>query len=137
EDTRRSAVLTAYVARVLTRINTKNVSPDLKRAFSYLDQRAAEIDEPYLLASYASALIDAKDSTRAKPIIDKLRSLVHSEGNSSYWALETNTPFYGWGIAGRVETTALVVQALSKYCDSSTEDCEADKKLVHGGLLFL
>ena len=33
---------------------------------------------------------------------------------NTYWTLETNTPFYGWGLAGRVETTALVVQALKK-----------------------
>jgi len=25
-----------------------------------------------------------------------------------------NTPFYGWGLAGRVETTALVLQVLEK-----------------------
>ena len=36
--------------------------------------------------------------------------------NASNWTLETNTPFYGWGLAGRVETTALAVQALNRYC---------------------
>jgi hypothetical protein len=30
-----------------------------------------------------------------------------------YWALEHNTPFYGWGHAGRVESTAMAVLALA------------------------
>jgi hypothetical protein len=43
-----------------------------------------------------------------------LRALAHTEGDTSYWTLETNTPFYGWGLAGRVETTALAIQALAR-----------------------
>ena len=37
-----------------------------------------------------------------------------TEGETVYWNLETNTPFYGWGTAGRIETTALVLQLLIK-----------------------
>jgi hypothetical protein len=46
----------------------------------------------------------------------ELVTLAHEEGAGSYWALETNTPFYGWGLAGRIETTALAVKALNRYC---------------------
>jgi hypothetical protein len=101
----------------------------LKRALDFLGQETQRIDEPYLLASYALAATDAKDVVRAKPVIEKLRSLALEEGNTSYWALETNTPFYGWGLAGRVETTALVVQALARN--------DVDRKLINRGLLFL
>ena len=74
----------------------------------------------------------------------------------TYWSLETNTPFYGWGLAGRVETTALLVQALTRYCDSRTANCGLDSnqsssisqsetanrsdsnvKLINQALLFL
>src|SRR5260370_655697 len=142
EDKQRSAMLTAYVARVLATTETKigseaskdkSVAPKtsdtklaLKRAFDYLGRRVEEIDEPYLLASYALAAIDAQDTVRATPAITKLRSLAHTEGSTTYWSLETNTPFYGWGLAGRVETTALVVQALTKYCDSRAANCGSD-----------
>jgi hypothetical protein len=51
--------------------------------------------------------------------------------------LETNTPFYGWGIAGRVETTALVVQALARYCATQGGACEDEQRLVNRGLVFL
>lgn len=123
-----NVVLTAYIARVLARIDA-NVSDPLKRALDFLGRESQRIDEPYLLASYALAATDAKDTARAKPALEKLRTLAHEEGNTTYWSLETNTPFYGWGLAGRVETTALVVQALAKN--------DFDKKLINSGLLFL
>jgi len=130
---RRSALLTAYVAHVLAMNKSadKESSAALKRAFDYLTLRAVEIDEPYLMASYALAALEVKDTTTAKALVTKLRSLAHSEGSTAYWALETNTPFYGWGLAGRVETTALVVQALTRY------GYEDDQKLINRGLVFL
>jgi len=143
---RRSALLTAYVTYVLA-INANRKPADkeskadvpaaLKRAFDYLSLRAAEIDEPYLLASYALAALEVKDIKTARTIVEKLRSLARSEGSSVYWALETNTPFYGWGLAGRVETTALVVRALAGYCASQTSACGDDQKMINRGLVFL
>jgi uncharacterized protein YfaS (alpha-2-macroglobulin family) len=132
----QSVLLTAYVSRVLARTDSE-VSDSLKRALDFLGRESQRIDEPYLLASYAMAATDAKDIARAKPAIERLRTLGLQQGNTTYWALETNTPFYGWGIAGRVETTALVVQALAKNCNSQTAGCDADQKLINRGLLFL
>ncbi|HEU5132901.1 MAG TPA: hypothetical protein VFT26_12385, partial [Pyrinomonadaceae bacterium] len=129
-------VLTAYLARVLARTDAR-VSEPLKRALDFLEKESQGIAEPYLLASYALAATDAKDTARAKPAVEKLRTLALEEGTTLYWAIETNTPFYGWGRAGRIETTALVIQALAKDCDSQTAACEANKKLINRGLLFL
>jgi hypothetical protein len=132
EHKRHSALLTAYVTHVLAmHANDKESPAALRRAFDYLSLRVAEIDEPYLLASYALAALEMKDATTAKTLVTKLRSLAHSEGSTAYWSLETNTPFYGWGLAGRVETTALAVQALTRY---GSED---DQKLINRGLVFL
>ena len=159
ENARRTALLTAYIARVLamtaapvkidqasnktTQQPFKAVAPELTRALDYLAARSDEIDEPYLIASYALASIDAGDSVRTAKAIDKLRSLAHEEKGGSYWALETNTPFYGWGLAGRVETTALAVQALSRYGSvpgaiaAGSKEQPRDGKLIERGLLFL
>jgi hypothetical protein len=151
-DPRKRALLTAYVARILAATETKLVSEaaeravpeerawlaeSLKRAVAYVGQRSSEIDEPYLLASYALTLLELKDEARAKPVIEKLRSLARTEGVGVYWALETNTPFYGWGLAGRIETTALVVQALNRYCGLREGNCTQSSDLVRNGLLFL
>ena len=148
EDQRRTAMLTAFVARVLAMTaetpkidGTSNktsqqpfkvVGSELKRALDYLAQRTGEIDEPYLLASYALASLEVADIARAAKAVAKLRGLAREEKGASYWSLETNTPFYGWGSAGRVETTALVVQALTRASDPTGSD-----QLIDRGLLFL
>lgn len=149
ENKRRSALLTAYIAHVLAMTASsihidvtsskpnqkpfKTVSPELKRALDYLAERIEEIDEPYLIASYALAALDADDGPRVQRATGKLRALAHQDGDVTYWSLETNTPFYGWGLAGRVETTALVVQALAR----SEAPLPVNDRLVSRGLLFL
>jgi hypothetical protein len=176
EDKRRTAVLTAYIARVLAMTNDKDAeektandkttqtvtpapsfvaSATTKRALNYLSRIYLEIDEPYLIASYALAASNAGDLKGAKDAIEKLRALAHEEAGANYWTLETNTPFYGWGLAGRIETTALVLQALKKYCEVGATDCgpadtnssnqqsvignpnPALSQLIDRGLLFL
>jgi hypothetical protein len=136
EDARRTSMLTAYVARVLasTRgsaeqksVASTQSSPSaqsnpivpastdsLPRALAYLAPRVKEFDEPYLIASYALAAFDAGDLQRAVEAVARLRSLAREEAGTAYWPLETNTPFYGWGLAGRIETTALALQALTR-----------------------
>jgi uncharacterized protein YfaS (alpha-2-macroglobulin family) len=148
EDKRRSAILTAHIARVLAITSEsasidgadlkpnqkplKVVAPELKRALDYLAARTEEIDEPYLIASYALAALEVDDKNRASSPLQKLQKLAHEERGEAYWSLETNTPFYGWGMAGRIETTALAVQALTR-ADRTTET----DRLVRSGILFL
>ena len=137
DDKKERAVLTVYIARILATTGGAEVSESLKRAFNYLSQPGAAINEPYLLGTHALAAIQSGDASRAKPIIDKLRILARSEGTTTYWPLETSTPFYGWGMAGRVEATAVALQALTRACDSKQTNCERDAKLINEGLLYL
>ena len=168
EDKRRAAFLTTYIARVLAMTDKKDAagkSPaesqtrneaaaPLKRALLYLSERYKEIDEPFLIASYALVSLDVGEMERARDAVIKLRSLAHEEANAAYWSLETNTPFYGWGLAGRIETTALAVQALNKYCGMRIAECGfndsakdlispnprssiTNRQLIDKGLLFL
>jgi hypothetical protein len=155
ENQRRTALLTAFVARVLgitepnvrldgasaTKQPSRAVSPELQRALAYLSTKIETIDEPYLIASYALAAIEAGEKQGATRATGKLRTLAHTEGDTTYWALETNTPFYGWGLAGRVETTALAIQALARYAKTQTAQTppslQSTDPLVRSGLLFL
>jgi hypothetical protein len=97
----------------------------LARALKFLAARAAETDEPYLLASYLlAATAGGAPRAETERAAARLRSLAREEGGAAYWSLETNTPFYGWGLAGRVETTALAVQALAaEECGLRIADC--------------
>ncbi|HEU4597802.1 MAG TPA: alpha-2-macroglobulin family protein [Pyrinomonadaceae bacterium] len=173
DDTRRTALTTAYIARVMARtgksaFTTETPAPKpstpngaskptgetltpLARALRYLSTRVEEADEPYLLASYALAWLDAGERAGARRAVEKLRALALDEGAGTYWSLESNTPFYGWGLAGRVETTALVVQALAHYerGEKATPSSSAQTQtqtpggtrdtgtLINRGLLFL
>jgi hypothetical protein len=151
DDRRRDASLTAYVSRVLAATEPRPASPPksttspkptesslaLKRALAYLSVRVEEIDEPYLISSYALAAFDADDRPCAEQAIRKLRTLAHQENGGAYWSLETNTPFYGWGLAGRIETTALAVQALKRMETGGTPALPADAQLINRGLSFL
>ena len=81
------------------------------------------------------ALSDAggtDDRINLDHVLERLRTVVHTEGDAAYWSLETNTPFYGWGRAGRLETTALVIEALRRGPNQKPDD-----KLISRGLLFL
>ena len=68
--------------------------------------------------------------------LDYLGRLAHTEAATTYWELEANaTPFDAWGKPGRVETTALAVQALSMLRASSADPALA--KQIQRGLQFL
>lgn len=146
EDVRRSAILTAYIARTIAESGLAQSPQDaeLKRrvnaavngALSYLKPRAQSMDEPYMISTYALLAFAVGHQPDALTAVERLRKLEHREGDVSYWVLETNTPFYGWGLAGRVETTALVLQALAKARDADRSGLTADEALSRG-LLFL
>ncbi|HWS88656.1 MAG TPA: MG2 domain-containing protein [Pyrinomonadaceae bacterium] len=162
EDKKRTPLTTAFVARVLaatrqsergepgpvaqvslsqpvpaSSAQTAGQSTPLRRALSYLAARADETDEPYLIASLALAAADAGEAALVARAAARLRALAVREGAGSYWALETNTPFYGWGLAGRVETTALAIRALNRSCEMPDANCGPKDELVGRGLDFL
>src|SRR5262245_13175049 len=144
EDAKRAALNTAFIARVLAMEKGKEARADrdfaaaLGRALDYLAKRVEEVDEPYLIASYALAAMDAGEKKGAEKAVAKLRTLAREDAGTSYWNLESNTPFYAWGLAGRIETTALAVKALKR--DGATHargDQEKNSDLMNRGLLFL
>ena len=132
---------TAYVARILA-LSLKNTSDEklktkitdaVKKALTKLDDPHELLLEPYTMSMYALAASDSGAKDQAAVMAAKLTTFAHKEGRGTYWALETNTPFYGWGRAGRVETTAIAVQALSQI-DGQTV---AMRDQIASGVLFL
>src|SRR5262245_41853926 len=144
EDAKRTALNTAFITRVLAMEKGEEAKADkefaaaLSRALDYLAKRIEEIDEPYLIASYALAAMDAGEKMGAEKAVAKLRTLAREEAGTSYWNLESNTPFYGWGLAGRIETTALAVNALKRDGATGRQgDGAKNNDLINRGLLFL
>ena len=147
EDERRTLILTAYIARTIAGLNfhgsadasdkelEKLIAVAVNHTLEYLAPKVSETDEPYLIASYALAVPTSAADARLASSLNRLRKLERREADAGYWALETNTPFYGWGLAGRIETTALVLQALKK--DAVNASADTDRELLSRGVLFL
>ncbi|MBK6315565.1 MAG: hypothetical protein IPF53_15040 [Blastocatellia bacterium] len=118
-DRLQDAMETAYIAESLARLQsvpklaTPGVADAVRRGLAYSVPVAAGMDEPYLTASIALAALEVGDQKMADDAIARLVATARAEGSMAYWALESNTPFCGWGLAGRVETTARVVRALA------------------------
>jgi hypothetical protein len=134
---------TAYVARALATssqsLDAKDrggVEASVKKALSYLDDRIGEWRDAYLVGNYAMAAVGIKHETHMANARALLSRLAHEEGATTYWNLEANTtPFYGWGFAGRLETTALAVEALAEL--QALDRHPAEEEQVNRGLQYL
>ena len=128
EDPGRTAQQTALIALALSGLDE---APALEPALGYLSKRVSQMDEPYLVAAFALAAERADEQEMAQQALAILRRLARSERGLSYWNLEANTPFYGWGTAGRLETTALALRAFQIARQPQDHD------LASHALLFL
>jgi A-macroglobulin TED domain/Alpha-2-macroglobulin family/Carboxypeptidase regulatory-like domain/A-macroglobulin receptor binding domain len=99
-------------------------------------RKAAEFDDPYSIAAFALAAMDAGRGDLAESSIRRLAELARDEQGAAYWALRANTPFHGWGRAGQVETTALVLSALAKWRRLGGNGMEL-APLIERGAVFL
>jgi hypothetical protein len=134
--------LSAYVARALavTRANTQDqqsagLEGSLTLAMNYLEGQIDSWNDAYLVGNYAMVAAADGQTQRISKAQAALASLAHREGPATYWNLEANTsPFYGWGSASRLETTALAVEALAMIGD---RDGNKNLQEIDRGLQFL
>jgi len=102
-----------------------------------LARTAAAMDDPYAIATFALAAMDAKTPELAAGAIDRLRKLAHDEQGLAWWHLVRNTPFYGWGRAGQIEATALAVTALTRWRKHAGADPQLDGLIDRGSIFLL
>jgi hypothetical protein len=131
--------LTAYITVTLAASENNTNDPlkkilheSVSRALAYLSDPHRDLSEPYALAEFAIATSSFGDRQRASDAILKLIKMATPEHAGTYWVLEHNTPFYGWGHAGRIESTAMAVLALATV--DPTDDA---RRLVDAGTLWL
>ena len=122
-------MLTASIAAMLA--DAPDSEPVIARALAAVKPFAASVDEPYTLAKLTLAALAANDKPAGEAAVLRLRSMALQENGEAYWSLETNTPFFGWGRAGRAESTAMVLRALLASGASPKEE------LLVRGMLFL
>ena len=132
-------VLTAYVALTLAREEKATKDDQLRTSLqrsmqnglaSLTDPHEPLLD-PYSIANVALAQWEIGNKTDAIARVSSLKKLAEREGQGAYWALERNTPFYSWGLPGRLESTANAVLSLATISPSDS------KELVSLGTMFL
>lgn len=135
--------LTALVARALAEAAASAKAPEheemqrsFERAMTYLEDQIGSWQDAYLVGNYAIAAAVSGREDYIGRAQELLQNLAHIEGATTYWNLEANTsPFCNWGLPGRLETTALAVEALSLM---QTENPNPDSAgQINRGLQFL
>jgi hypothetical protein len=121
--------------RALAHLRPKD-SSDLDRQLGEMARKAAEFGDPYAMAAYALAALEANKPELAGPMVEQLGRLAQDERGAAYWDLRANTPYHGWGRSGQVETTAMVVSALARWRKAGRGNA-AMNTLIDRGALFL
>ena len=116
EDLQRLST-TAYIAWAVFANGAANDDHALA-AFEYLLRRdPASIDDPYVLAQVANALLAIRPGDpRIQPYLERLEAISRRSADEklAWWeeAADRRTMFYGAGRGGNVETTALAALAM-------------------------
>lgn len=115
--------LTSLAARVLAADDSGPVRQARERALDYLAVgiRAGQ-DDPYVLAGFVTAALAPDEGIdRRDDIRQAVRMLLGAQATEpGSWRPKSTTPFHGWGRAGQIETTAIVVRALRNLLASAT-----------------
>ena len=136
---RQALLLTALVVRSLAAARKAGIEVQanvLAAAYHQLAQFTDQTDEPYLLAQFILAALDSGDEALLGSAASRLAAMAREEKAGLYWDLRSNSPFYGWGTAGRFETTGLAVSALSAWRSRHSESTDVDA-VIRRGLVFL
>jgi hypothetical protein len=104
---RQTVLLTSLVAKSLAAAQRAGVevhSTALAGAYHHIAQFTDQTDEPYMLAQFILAALESGDEALLGNAVTRLTALGREEKGGLYWDLRTNSPFYGWGTAGRLDT---------------------------------
>lgn len=140
-----NAELNLYIATILAQTMTGNavgnVAPSelknrvqraVERGTAWAATSAGAVHAPYANALRLRLAIQAGDNSTVARLHTELESTATHNSNGAHWAPLDYLPFYGWGHAGEMETTALVLAALKQDVRSPS-----DTTLISAALLFL
>lgn len=141
-----SAKLNLYIAEVLARpipdgANGQTMSPDLRGGMTHAVARAtawAASSAAAVHDAYASALrlrlaeMRPGQAVEAARLRAELAQTATRDREGAHWSPAGFSPFYGWGYAGGLETTAVVLGALREGSATGAESA-----LLNDALFYL
>ena len=110
---------------------------DMDERLAELARTASRFNDPYAVAQFASAAMEAGNAEVARDSIHALVAAAQPDEGATFWSLVANTPFHGWGHSGQVETTAVVVRALALWHKQQPNDAASAEALRRGTLYLL
>jgi hypothetical protein len=110
---------------------------DVNKRLAELARAAGRFHDPYAVAQFVLAAMEAGQPELARESIRSLVDAAQPVDGAVFWTLAANTPFHGWGHAGQVETTAIVVRALAAWRKQEPQDSAASEVLQRGALYLL
>lgn len=142
-----STISTSYVARTLAETLSLEKDPQaqeaskqsIHKALTAVSQSAMADADPYIVANTALTELALGERDRAAAVIKHLLDQQQTDKNGALWELQSNTAFYGWGTAGRIETTALAIHAIWRFECKDVKDatCLGLHKPLMDGLAYL
>ncbi|MEW6127732.1 MAG: carboxypeptidase regulatory-like domain-containing protein [Acidobacteriota bacterium] len=107
------------------------------RGLDFLARATREGDDAYALALYVLAALKAGRVEAASESANTLLKLANASSGALHWGVDY-TPYYGWGRAGKIETTGLAVEALMTLSQQpNVKEREAFAQAARRGLLFI
>ena len=107
------------------------VKQAIAKAQEYASHSMIALHDPYANALRLSLAAKAGDTVATDRLRQELNSSAQRGRDGAFWEFDGVSPFYGWGMGGRLEATALALGALNAAGN------EADKKLADDALLYL
>jgi len=106
----------------------ERVNKAIAKATGWAANSAATVHDPYANALRLNLAGDATTATRLRAELSE--TATHDQAGA-HWSRPGYSPFYGWGYAGELETTAMVLSALNRGEASPNDRALANDALFH------
>ena len=117
--------------RMRRRVSGTKPQAAVHRALDWANHSAAAVHDPYANAIRLELARSQHEAPLVQRYHDELVSSAERDRNGAHWLRGGQLPFYGWGRAGDMETTAMAFAALR------AENIAADQALLNNALYFL
>jgi hypothetical protein len=142
-----NAELNLYIAEVLEQslsdgalagapAHRERMTRAVARATAWAATSVAAVHAPYANALRLRLAIQTNDAAAAARLREELAATAVHGNSGAHWSPQSYSPFYGWGLAGELETTALVLASLRQDAAPGT-NTSPETTLANDALFFM
>lgn len=102
------------------------------RALAWAQTFVSAVHDPYSNAMRLDIAVLRNQPAEQQRLVSELIATIHHDAQRTYWQVESGLPFYTWGYAASLETSALVAHSLL-----ATTLTAADRAAVDSAIQYL